>query len=174
MGKTTLATRLAQDLNLPLIPELAREICRQLGNKQIGEIEDQEGFKRLVLEKQIATESGYSSFVADRSAIDCWVLWQRWNICQAMSYDTEAVYERVRSHVRNYSHIVYVPVLIQPEEDGFRWTDPDYIKQIDRIIRTTFYDLDLWNRVLTLRSEDLEGRLHEVKAWLAGRDKVTK
>jgi hypothetical protein len=85
-----------------------------------------------------------------------------------MTYDTEAIYEKVVAHVNNYSHIVYLPPLFQPPEDGFRWIEPDYIKQIDRIIRMTFHDLNLWPKVLTLTSDNLEVRLQEVKTWLAG------
>lgn len=166
VGKSTLAQLLAKELGIPLIPELARELCLQLGYEQIGNIPDQEGFKRLVLDKQIETEAAHASFIADRSVIDCWVLWQRWNICQAMTYDTEAVYDKVATHAKSYSHILYAPPLFKPVEDKFRWTEPDYIKQIDRIIRMTLHDLDLWKQVLTLRSVNQEERLQEVKSWL--------
>jgi hypothetical protein len=172
VGKTTLAARLARELGIPLIPELARLICRELGHERIGDLPDQEGFKRLVLERQIACEAGCQSFVADRSAIDCWVLWQRWNICQSMTYDTESYYETVAAHAGNYSHIVYVPPLFEPVEDGFRWTEPGYIKQVDRIIRMTLYELDLRDRVLTVSSDDPDERVSQVVAWLSHRERV--
>ncbi len=166
VGKTTLAKLLAAKLELPLIPELAREICTQLGYERIGMIPDQEGFKRQVLQAQIDAESKHSSFIADRSPIDAWVLWQRWNICSAMTYDSEAYYETVQKHCKNYSHIVYIPPMIEPEEDEFRWTEPDYIKQIDRYTRMTLYDLNLWDKVLTIKAETPEQRVAEVTDWL--------
>ncbi len=166
VGKTTLAQRLAAELSVPFLEETARVLCAEMGYQRIGEIPDQEGFKRKVLEKQIEQESKHGSFVADRSALDCWILWQRWNICSAMTYDTEFIYDTVRNHVMNYSHILYIPPLFKPEEDGFRWTEPDYIKQIDRITRMSFFDLQVWDRVLQIKSDEIDGRVSEVLSWL--------
>ncbi|MBX9690631.1 MAG: ATP-binding protein [Candidatus Obscuribacterales bacterium] len=166
VGKSTLARELAKQRELPLIPELARILCEQAGHKRIGEIPDQEAFKKLVLKKQIEEEAKFQSFIADRGVIDCWVLWQRWNICSAMTFDTEEVYERVRAHSKSYTHIVYLEPGFSPEEDGFRWTEPDYIKQIDRIIRMTFYDLQIWDRVLSIKSDNFQTRLEELNNWL--------
>lgn len=166
VGKSTLAKELSEAFEIPLIPELARQLCAQLGYQRIGEIPDQEEFKKHVLSEQIKAESQLDSFVSDRSVIDCWVLWQRWNICSAMTYDTEAIYEQVIKHVGSYSHIVYVPPLFQATEDGFRWIEPDYIKQIDRIIRMTFHDLNIWDKVYTIKTYDVESRVQEIKKWL--------
>lgn len=166
VGKTSLAERISAALDLPFLPEIGRLLCRELGFERIGDIPEQEKFKTLALERQIEDEAQFDSFVADRSAIDCWVLWQRWNICTAMTYDTEALYDSVLKHASSYTHIVYIPPMFAASEDGFRWTEPDYIKQIDRIIRMTLYDLDLWHRVLTIRESDLEERIKEVERWL--------
>lgn len=166
VGKTTLAECLAELLQFPLIPELARELCAEMGYKRIGEIPDQEKFKRDALERQINAELKHDSFIADRSALDTWILWQRWNICTAMTYDTEAIYELVAKHAKNYTHIVYIPPMFAAEEDGFRWTEPDYIKQVDRIIRMTLYDLDLWENVFVVTADQIQARLVEITKWL--------
>ncbi|MBY0358722.1 MAG: ATP-binding protein [Candidatus Obscuribacterales bacterium] len=166
VGKTSLAEALAEALQYPLIPELARELCRETGYERIGEIPDQEGFKRQVLAKQIEREKSLRSFVADRSAIDAWVLWQRWNLCSAMTYDSESFYNIVRDHCRNYTHIIYIPPLITPSEDDFRWTDKDYQKQIDRLTKSTLFDLNLLDRTYTITSTDFVERCAEVLQWL--------
>ena len=124
--------KLAPLLTVEIIPELGRQICEESGYKYIGEIPDQEGFKRRVLDAQVSAEKRLATqgFIGDRSTIDCWVLWQRWNICQAMTYTTEDYYKDSFEQARLYTHIIYVPPMFEPKDDGFRWTDLDYQKQI--------------------------------------------
>lgn len=166
VGKTTLVAELAPLLSLPSIPELARDMCAQLGYQRIGDIPDQEDFKRKVLHAQIELEEEMGEFISDRSTIDCWVLWQRWNINNAMTYDTEAYYTTARAQAEKYSHIIYVPPHFPPPEDGFRWTDLDYQKQIDRLVRMTLYDWDLLDKVYTVASDEPQARLKEIASWL--------
>lgn len=168
VGKTVLSARLANTLKLPLIEEIARLVCTEKGYKWPGDIANQQEFKLEVLERQIAEEKKHQNFVADRSVIDGWVLWQRWNLCSAMTYDTEAIYNKVKAHVQNYTHIVYLPPMFPASEDDFRWTEPDYIRQIDRLTKMTLYDLKLWDRTYTINSADESARVIELTQWLAG------
>lgn len=174
VGKTTLVGSLAPLLSLNIIPELGRKLCHDMGFERIGEIPDQEGFKRRVLEAQIEEEERLGSFLSDRSTIDCWVLWQRWNICQAMTYDTEAYYEKARKQSERYSHIIYIPPMFEAEEDGFRWTDKDYQSQIDRLVRMTLYEWDLLDRTYEVKSDNKEERLEEIKYWLETNEHAIK
>jgi nicotinamide riboside kinase len=166
VGKTSLIERLAPKLSLSIIPELGRKLCLELGHERIGDISEQERFKQMVLEAQIETEDALESFISDRSAIDCWVLWQRWNICSAMSFDTESYYQSARQQSSRYTQIIYIPPMFPPADDGFRWTDLDYQRQIDRLVRMTLYDWDLWTRTYQVQSEGLERRIQEVLKWL--------
>lgn len=166
VGKTTLVEQLAPLLSVPVIPELARQMCLDMGYDKIGNIPDQEGFKKQVLDRQIEEENRLGGFVSDRSAIDCWALWQRWNQNTAMTYDTEEIYARARSQAETYTHVIYVPPMFPPVEDGFRWTEPDYQKQMDRIIRMTLYDWNLWDKTLTISDENNDARVKEVLAWM--------
>jgi len=169
VGKTTLVEKLAPIFDLHIIPELGRKLCEELGYSYIGEIPDQEAFKWQVLKAQIEEECMHAEagFMSDRSTLDCWVLWQRWNICQAMSYDTEKYYQQSRTHADLYTHIVVVPPMFDPVDDGFRWTDKDYQKQIDRLIRMTLYDWGLLDRTLFVQSLDAADRVREITRWLA-------
>lgn len=155
-------------MGLPFIPEIGRELCIAKGYQRIGDIPDQEAFKREVLEAQIKHEEDLSEYVADRSSIDCWVLWQRWNLCTAMTYDSESYYERARKQAESYTHIIYVPPLFPIIEDDFRWTEPDYIKQINRLVLTTLFDWNLLARTHTVQSAQFDERVKEVVAWLDG------
>ncbi|MBA3857281.1 MAG: hypothetical protein C0507_10275, partial [Cyanobacteria bacterium PR.3.49] len=65
-----------------------------------------------------------------------------------------------------YTHIIYVPPMFPAVDDGFRWTEPDYQKQMDRIIRMTLYDWNLWDKTLTIADKDNDARVREVLAWM--------
>lgn len=138
-----------------------------MGYERIGDIPHQEAFKFEVLERQIKAERALTCFISDRSTVDSWVLWQRWNICQAMSYDTERYYDLARAQAEHYSHVIYIPAMFEPREDGFRWTDLDYQKQIDRLVRMTLYDFALLDKTYTVKSESLPERIKETQAWIA-------
>lgn len=166
VGKTTIVDQLSSRLSLPAIPELARDICKTMGYERIGDIPEQEAFKNKVLDSQIEEEEKLGAFISDRSTIDCWVLWQRWNICSAMTYDTESYYERSRTQAQKYTHIIYIPPMFPAVDDGFRWTEPDYQKQIDRLVRMTLYDFNLWERTYTMVQKDVDERLNEAQKWL--------
>jgi predicted ATPase len=167
VGKTSLASLLGEALGIEVIPELARIVCQDLGFANPTEIPDQQVFRLQVLAEQIKRENALDSFVADRGTIDAWVMWQRWQMSTAMTYDTEAYYDQCRNQaVKRYTHIVYIPPLFTPAEDEFRWTEPDYIKQVDRITRMTLYDWELWDRTYTIRTNQPSERVAEVKAWL--------
>jgi hypothetical protein len=56
--------------------------------------------------------------------------------------------------------------MFPPVEDGFRWTEPDYQKQIDRLIRMTIFEWELSQATYVVQSSDNESRLEEVKKWL--------
>jgi predicted ATPase len=167
VGKTVLVEALAPLLALPIIPELGRSICEDMGYKRIGEVPDQESFKFRVLDAQIAEEDRLSEFISDRSTVDCWVLWQRWNICSAMTYDTESYYRRGRTQAEKYTHVIYVPPMFPPTEDDFRWTDADYQKQIDRLVRMTVYEWELLDKTYVVQTDGAEARVKEVMNWLS-------
>jgi len=150
-------------LALPAIPELSRKLCLEMGYAYPGQIPDQERFKREVLEAQIAEENRLVQFLSDRSSVDAWALWQRWNICQAMSFDTEKYYEQARAQGELYSDIIYIPPMFAVEDDGV------YQKQVDRLVRMTLYEWGLWERTYTVKSAHAGERVSEVSTWLRER-----
>jgi nicotinamide riboside kinase len=166
VGKTTLAETLSSKLGLPMIAEVSRQHCQELGHYSFTEILDRETFNFQVLQKQIEAEDKLTSFVSDRSALDYWVFWQRWSICGAMSYDTEKFYNQAKPRAEKYTHVIYIPPLFAADDDGLRWTDPDYQMQFDRLVRMTLYEWGLWERTHTIKAEVLEERVNEVLAWL--------
>lgn len=143
-GKTTLAHLLAEDLDLPLLPEAAREIV-SLGFKLDKDATPEA--ETLIFLKQYNNEISTPEFVGDRSLIDVmayagWVLEnQQWRKETALWEECERLARtRLRS---NYSHVFYLPIEFPIVLDGLRPDDPAFQKEIDgRIVELlTAYDI---------------------------------
>ncbi len=136
-GKTTLAERLARRLDLPLLPEAAREVV-ELGFKLDKDATPET--ETLIFLKQYNNELSTDEFVSDRSLIDTmayagWVLENRaptkemalWEECERLAE------RRLRT---SYSHVFYLPIEFPIVLDGLRPDDPVFQKEIDeRILR---------------------------------------
>ena len=134
-GKTTLAELVAEPLELPLLPEVAREVAAlgfKLDKDATPEVE------ALIFMRQLYNEMIHEHFVGDRSLIDTmayagWVLdhqerrkeFAHWEVCvQIAEY-------QLRSQ---YTHVFYLPVEFPIVPDGLRPMDPDFQADIDRRI----------------------------------------
>jgi nicotinamide riboside kinase len=134
-GKTTLAELLARKLDLPLLPEVAREVV-ELGFKLDKDATPET--EALIFLKQYNNEISEPEFVGDRSLIDSmayagWVLdnqaprkeMELWRECERLAE------RRLRT---NYSHVFYLPIEFPIVPDGLRPIDPDFQKEIDERI----------------------------------------
>lgn len=136
-GKTTLAEILARKLDLPLLPEAAREVV-DLGFKLDKDATPET--ETLIFLKQYNNEVSTEEFVGDRSLIDVmaygrWVLDNRPRTKEmALWEECEQLAER---HLRtNYSHVFYLPIEFPIVLDGLRPDDTEFQREIDaRIIR---------------------------------------
>jgi nicotinamide riboside kinase len=132
-GKTTLANALAEKLGLPLITESARQEARERGIESVEQLKRNKELAREfqwgVLRRQVAAEQEHpNGFVSDRSRVDCLAYWAVYNLPGDETYlrtcfDSE------------YDVMVYVPPEIPCEADGFRDTDEDTRKNVDKFIR---------------------------------------
>ena len=136
-GKTTLAELLARRLDLPLLPEVAREVV-ELGFKLDKDATPET--ETLIFMRQYNNELGADEFVGDRSLIDVmayagWVLdnqprrkeFALWEECEQLAE------RRLRT---NYSHVFYLPIEFPIVLDGLRPDDPGFQKEIDdRVLR---------------------------------------
>ena len=166
VGKTSLLNNIKKRIGLKTIPELAREICSQLGYKNIYEIKDHDKFRLLVLKEQIKFEERYKEFLSDRSTIDCWVHWVRWSWGIKKTFESEQYYKLAYNQSLQYSHIIYIPRLFKTKEDGFRWNDEGYQNQIDRLFRETLLEWELMGRTFIIKSKNLKDRTKEVIRYL--------
>ena len=166
VGKTTLANKIKEKFELKFIPEQARVICSKLGYKNIYEIKDPDNFRFTVLKEQIKIEEKLKQFLSDRSTIDCWVHWVRWSWGIKKTYESEKYFNLSFNQALKYSHIIYIPRLIKPKEDGFRWNDEDYQNQIDRLFRETLLEWGLMSRTYIIQSTKPKERVNEVLSYL--------
>ncbi len=154
---------LAPLLHLPVIKELGRERLPERTPENSGP------FRRAILNEQVEQEKQLQAYLSDRSTVDCWAIWTRWEICCARVEDTESFYNDAKTQALNYSHIIYVPPMFAIEGDGSRWANSDYQKQIDRNIRTTLWEWGLAERTYTVTSTVQKDRVEEVTNWLLDR-----
>lgn len=167
VGKTILLDRLKTKVNVRIIPEQARIICKNLGYKNIYEIKDPDKFRILTLNQQIKTEEQLKEFISDRSTIDCWVHWVRWSWGNKKTFESEKYFKLAYNQALKYSNIIFIPRLFKPKDDGFRWNDEDYQNQVDRLFREILLEWELMNKTYIIRSKKIKERVNEVLEYLS-------
>ena len=136
-GKTTLAKKLSEELNLPFISEVAREF--DIPNL---DIESYCKIQKRLLFNQIEKEGEYQSFVSDRTTIDNLAYWIALCSAHALESDNKIYIRETRFHISTYDKIYYVPVTFKIKDDNFRFVSKSFQQTIDDIIRTI---LLVWN-----------------------------
>jgi len=129
VGKSTLAAELSKLTNTPLIIEIAR-------NHNVNTKDRREYFhiQKNILNDQLAAEWAHEStgYISDRTTIDNLAYFKagaKYTPDEYSDYEQKAKFYRFE-----YSHIFYLPIEFGLEDDGFRFVDVDYQKQIDVIL----------------------------------------
>ncbi len=149
-GKTTLARQLAQDLDLPLLPEVAREIV-DLGFKLDKDANAE--VETLIFLRQYYSELAHPEFVGDRSLLDVmtyagWVMENQDHRKENALW--EACLDIATYHLRSqYSHVYYLPIEFPIVLDGLRPDDPAFQADIDERMRKLMYNQDISYTSLT-------------------------
>ena len=131
-GKTTLAEAAAGRLELPLLPEVAREVAAlgfKLDKDATPEVET------LIFLKQLHNELTHADFVGDRSLIDV-MAYAGWVLDHQPARPETALWEEcvriAQIHLRSqYSHVFYLPIEFPIVPDGLRPMDPAFQHEID-------------------------------------------
>lgn len=135
-GKTTLAEALARRLELPLLPEAAREVAAlgfKLDKEATPEIE------ALIFLKHYNNELATDEFVVDRSMLDI-MAYARWILDNRPRTKEMAIWEECERLAERrlrtaYTHLYYLPIEFPIVLDGLRPDDPDFQKEIDDRVR---------------------------------------
>jgi nicotinamide riboside kinase len=146
VGKTTLCFDLAaqlkrRGLNDDMVKEVARASPLPVNRKTSREAQ------LWILTTQVAEEirafSHSSIVVCDRAALDNYAYF-------FLACGRDAAVEKfVDMWMKTYDLLIRVPVLNQPQDDGFRDTDAVFVREVDRKVtgllaasRTDFLDLE--------------------------------
>lgn len=131
-GKTTLAEAAARRFELPLLPEVAREVAAlgfKLDKDATPEVET------LIFLKQLHNELTHPHFVGDRSLIDV-MAYAGWVLDNQTRRPETALWEEcvniAQVHLRSqYTHVFYLPIEFPIVPDGLRPLDPGFQREID-------------------------------------------
>lgn len=132
-GKTSLAKSLSEILNLPLISEIARKYDVNTEDKRELYLVQQHILIDQMLSEGYHQHIGY---VSDRTTIDNMVYFM---LRTNHSIDELADYvQKAMSNVKNYSHVIYLPIEFELKDDGFRLTDIKFQLDVDCKLKDIF------------------------------------
>lgn len=155
-GKTTLANLFAHEWELPLLPEVAREVVAlgfPLDQSATAETET------LIFLKQWRAEATHDDFVADRSIYDVlayadWVMENQDPTRKENHLWLESRQLATMDLRARYDHVFYLPVEFPIVLDGLRPDDPAFQADIDRRISALLVGADVAFHTLTGSIED--------------------
>lgn len=162
-GKTTLAELVARKLDLPLLPEVAREIAAmgfELDKDATAETET------LIFLKQYNNELSFGEFVSDRSLIDA-IAYAGWVLDNQPRRRENALWEEcerlAERHLRTtYSHVFYLPIEFPIVPDDLRPMDPEFQKDIDQRIVKLMEAHDVGYETITGPVEERMSQIEDI------------
>lgn len=172
-GKTSLINALFENSKInsryQKIEEIVRVLCAERGYSSPYDIKDDvHKFREDLLERQILSENSCKDFIADRSVIDAWAYFMRWSWNYVEVERAEVYYQKAFAQAQKYDLIIYVPIMFETlHDDGFRWGNKIYQKQMDRLIKSVIKDWGLEAKVYEIKSIDKMERVEEVLKQLA-------
>ncbi len=163
-GKTTLANLFAREWDVPLLPEVAREVVQlgfPLDQRATAETET------LIFLKQWRAEAVHADFVADRSIYDV-LAYADWVMEHAdggrkedhLWYESREI--AVLDLRARYDFVFYLPVEFPIVLDGLRPDDTAFQADVDRRIRSLLEQEDVSFHTLSGSVEDRQEQVRKV------------
>jgi nicotinamide riboside kinase len=163
VGKTTLAGKLARELNIPLIKEQARAVASLLGLENCEQLAKDKAmaakFQIFILYQQIKKENELASFISDGTFLDFLAYWTYYGLDEYDSFSGTIYRKECLSRLSGYDFIVYVPPEMPLKPDGFRLSSRGSRNDLDRIIR---FMLEKVNLPVLMVSGDPGERVRQV------------
>lgn len=164
-GKTTLGNELSRELELPLLPEVARQVV-ELGFKLDKDATPET--ETLIFLRQWHAEMTHTEFVGDRSLIDV-IAYAEWVLehqdFRKEHYLWESCLDIAQENLRTqYTHVFYLPVEFPIVLDGLRPDDPEFQADIDKRMRRI---LDSYAVAFTELTGSVETRLEQARSLIS-------
>ncbi len=154
-GKTTLLADLKQTKQLKSIPTI-QEIARAMIEKKYET--GTEEFQREVIRRQIEAENTLKSFISDRSVFD--------NLAYSKAISDE-LYQELKDIASNqtYDKIIFLPIEFDLIDDGVRFTDLQFQREIQNHILQILTDTKTHFKIITgSREERVEKALEYINS----------
>lgn len=167
-GKTTLARRLADELDLVYVEEgMRRRLEAGLDLFALAPAELAALLEELWAEQRAAELAAASGFVADRSSLDFAAFWLHYGLYHDAPR-TERFLDELRAHAERYQRIVLLPFGVLPlAHDGVRSTNPWVHLRVQSILEGIHARFAPAGRLLRLPPlTDLDARLAHVRGAL--------
>jgi len=167
-----------------VIEELVRSLCRERGydspynvpGDEINQFRFDLLLKQIEIEEQLVKDAqAYNKaqgkevikgFMGDRGCLDGWAYYMRWSWNSVDVEVAEDYYTKARKQSLKYDHIVFVPMMFETPEDGFRWVNKTYQDQMERLQLSVVQEWMLEEQLYCVQAEALNERIKELQELL--------
>lgn len=162
-GKTTVARPIAETLGVPFLSEVARDVARDWGLTPATIPADRVlDYQWEILHRQIEREQQHPAWVSDRSTLDNCAYFEAYAEHQTTPEDAARYKRRAWGNTVHYDRLILIPPMFAPVDDGERHTDPAEQLRVHRIVCDLIDAWGLAEKVYTVTSATVEGRINEI------------
>jgi len=166
-GKTCLAEYLAGKLDLPLIPDHYRAMVQEIQCQTFFLVQNKLDFFERIIHRMEEDQQSYDSYVFDRSALDCWVIWQRWCWNHYPPETTTRILHRLTALQDHCNKTIVLSVNPHAEYDGFRFINPHYAEQYDALIQAYISQSNTPGNFISIKSaQSIEDMIQQIETNL--------
>ena len=154
-GKTTVAENVSKKTWLPKLDEVAREVMDMFGKRpQDMTPEERKRFQIDVYFLQHDKEDNKESFISDRGIYDnlAYVYFVEEKLYELLKRKTKEVHQW-------YDKVYYTPIEFELQQDGVRFEDLEFQKQIDYKIKEILNVLNIEYEVLSWSTKQREQQI---------------
>ncbi|MFX0025177.1 MAG: AAA family ATPase [Candidatus Hermodarchaeota archaeon] len=166
-GKTEIAKYISSKYNYQIVEDYYRLMTIDLGYQTFFEVSNKWKLINNILDKLGSFINEKNNLVFDRSAIDIWVIWQRWCWGKFSPEKSINILEKVKMIMSSYESVVILPINPNPIYDGFRYINKHYAIQYYMLIKgfiANFPNICIYNVIK--EQLDLDGIKEKVDLFL--------